>query len=215
MADKAEKAEKKEKEAEQKQQAKAKPKKGRTVDKWKKKQWFNIVAPDEFSKAIIGETVGERPKNVEGRIIRVDLGQLAGQRQKRYISVLFRIERVEGNNANCITLGHEASPGFVNRLVRRRTSKIEIVQTLETADKKKVHVKTIALSARKLSRQQEADIRKSMGDMVEKAVEKKPFVEVSQEMIFGAIAAKVFKHLTKIAPIKRVEVIKSRLIEGK
>lgn len=210
MAEK-EKAEKKEDE----QKLHAKPKKGRTVDKWKKKQWFNIIAPAEFDKVAIGETVGEKPKNLEGRIVRVDLGQLAGQRQKRYISVLFRIERVEGNNATCITLGHEASPGFVNRLVRRRTSKVEIVQTLETADKSRVKVKTIALSARKLSRQQEADIRKSMGEMIEKAVEKKPFAQASQEMIFGAIAAKAFKHLIKIAPLKRVEVIKSRLIEGK
>jgi small subunit ribosomal protein S3Ae len=210
MADKAGK-----KEAEQKQQAKARPKKGRTVDKWKKKQWYNIIAPAEFDKVALGETVGEKPKNLEGRVIRVDLGQLAGQRQKRYISVLFRIERVEGNNANCITLGHEAAPGFVNRLVRRRTSKIEVVQLLETSDKRKVKVKTIALSARKLSRQQEADIGRNMGEMVARAVEKKPLVEVSQELIFGAIAAKAFKHLSKIAPIKRVEVIKSRLIEGK
>jgi small subunit ribosomal protein S3Ae len=207
--------EKKAKDSEQKQQAKAKPKKGRTVDKWKKKQWYTIIAPAEFDKAVIGETVGERPKNVEGRIIRVDLGQLAGQRQKRYISVLFRVERVEGNNANCITIGHEAAPGFVNRLVRRRTSKIEAVQTLETSDGKKVHVKTIALSARKLSRQQEADIRKSMADMIKESVEKKLFVQVSQEMIFGAVASKIFKQLSKIAPLKRVEVIKSRLIEGK
>jgi len=195
--------------------AKPRVKKSRTSDKWKKKQWYNIIAPAEFDKAMIGETVAEKPKNVEGRIIKVDLGQLTGQRQKRYIGVLFKIEKVEGNNAGCKTLGHEASPGFISRLVRRRMSKIEIVQTLRTADNKRIKVKTIALSVRKLSKKQETDIGKKMAEMMKETVLKKPYVQASQEMIFGAMASKIFKVLTKIAPLKRVEIIKSRVLEGK
>ena len=198
-----------------KEQGKKHVRKSRTVDKWKKKQWYNIIAPDEFDKKLLGETVAEKPKNLVGRIIKVDLGQLTGQRQKRHISVLFKVKVVEGNNAGCVTLGHKISQGFLNRLVRRRMSKIEVTQTAETADEKRIKVKSIALSVRKLSKKQKTDISKKTREVVEKSVKKKPFVQVSQEIVFGVVASKLFKQLTKIAPLKRVEIIKSRLLEGR
>lgn len=190
-------------------------KKGRTVDKWKKKQWYTIIAPREFDKKTLGETVAEKPKNLENRIIKVDLGQLTGQRQKRHISIMFKVEKVEGNNASTQVVGHKINPGFMNRLVRRRASKIEHIQTSQTADKKRIRVKTVALSVRKLSNKQKTSIRKEIETAIEKAVHKKQFPEVSQEIIFGVTASKLFKRLTKIAPVKRVEIIKSRLLEGK
>jgi small subunit ribosomal protein S3Ae len=190
-------------------------KKGKTVDKWKKKQWYSLVAPAEFDRTLLGETVAEKPKNLLGRTIISDLGQLTGQRQKRYVKVIFQVEKVEGNNANCKTAGHEIGFSFLNRLLRRRTSKVELVQTVETEDNAKVKVKTVALSVRKLTRKQERSIRKFMLDFIEKAAKKKPFQEFSQELIFGALASKLFKQVSKIAPLKRVEVTKSRLMEGK
>jgi len=207
--------EKKQPEKEKKEATKKVIKKSRTVDNWKKKQWFNIIAPNEFDRKVLGETVAEKPKNLVGRILKVDLGQLTGQRQKRHISVLFRVDRVEGNNAECITVGHDTSQGFLNRLVRRRMSKIEQVQEIETSDARKVKVKSFALSVRKLSKSQEADMRKALVELIAKSTEKKGFAQVSQEIIFGATASKIFKQLSKIAPLRRVEIVKSKLLEGK
>lgn len=206
-------AEKKGKQA-AKQPAKKVIKKGRTVDKWKKKQWYTIIAPNEFDKRVLGETVAEKPKNVMNRVIKVDLGQLTGQRQKRHINILFKVDKVEGNNASTKVVGHVISQGFINRLVRRRSSKIEHVQTAQTADKKMIKIKTVALSVRKLSNKQKTAIRKEIGTLVQKAVHKKPHSEACQEIIFGATASKIFKKLVKIAPLKRVEIIKSGLLEG-
>ncbi len=190
-------------------------KKGRTFDKWKKKQWYNLIAPNEFDKKLLGETVAEKPKNIVGRVITIDLGQLTGQRQKRHISVLFKVEKVEGNNASCQVVGHKISQGFLNRLVRRRMSKIETVQTVECADKRRLKVKSIALTVKKLGRKQRTIIRKKMSEGIEKAGQKKSFPQFSQEIVFGVIASKLFKQLIKIAPLKRVEIIKSRVLEGK
>ncbi len=204
--------------AEKKQQAKPKPragKKSKGVDKWKKKQWYKIIAPPEFDRTELGETVAEKPKNVEGRIVNVDLGQLTGQRQKRHISVSFKVEKIEGKTATCQVIGHSISHGFLNRMVRRRISKIEAVQAVQTSDGTKVKVKSVALSARKLSRKQETAIRNKMVEAIGKAAAKKSFAMFSQEAIFGAVASKLFKQLTKIAPLKRVEIIKTRLLEGK
>ncbi len=189
-------------------------KKGKAIDKWKRKQWYTLVAPAEFDRKVLGETVAEKPKNLMSRTIVSDLGQLTGQRQKRYVKVVFQVEKVEGNNANCKTAGHEVSFSFLNRLLRRRTSKVEVVQTVETEDKARMRVKTVALSVRKLTRKQERSIRKFVSEFIERAAGKKGFQQFSQELIFGALASKLFKQVSKIAPLKRVEVIKSRLMEG-
>ena len=211
MAEKKE-AKKQAKEAKQRQKPR---KKGRTVDKWKKKQWFNLVAPNEFDRKPLGETVAEKPKNVVGRVITVDLGQLTGQRQKRHISVLFKVEKVEGKNASCQIVGHSISHGFLNRLVRRRMSKIETVQAVECSDKKRLRIKSMALTVKKLSRKQQTAIRKKMIEAIANAAQKKSFGQFSQEIVFGVIASKLFKQLIKIAPLKRVEIIKSKVLEGK
>ncbi len=210
MADKGEK-----KKAPQKSGKGRSGKKGRTVDKWKKKQWYNIVAPAEFDRTQLGETVAEKPNTLIDRQIVIDLGQLTGQRQKRHISILFKIDKVEGNTASCRVVGHRISKGFLNRLVRRRISKIELVQNVQTSDGKRVKIKSVALSVRKLSNKQQTDIRKKLGELIAAAGQKRTFVQFSQEVIFGAVASKVFKQITKIAPLKRVEIIKSQVLEGK
>jgi len=128
---------------------------------------------------------------------------------------LFKIDKVEGNTASCRVVGHRISKGFLNRLVRRRISKIELVQNVQTSDGKRVKIKSVALSVRKLSNKQQTDIRKKLGELIAAAGQKRTFVQFSQEVIFGAVASKVFKQITKIAPLKRVEIIKSQVLEGK
>ncbi|MCX6798517.1 MAG: 30S ribosomal protein S3ae [Candidatus Diapherotrites archaeon] len=190
-------------------------KKARTVDKWKKKQWYQLVAPAEFDKKVIGETVAEKPKNLLGRVVKVNLDDLTGQRLKRHISVLFKVSGVEGNQARTTLVGHGISGGFMNRLVRRRMSKMEVTQTVQTVDGNKVKVKSIALSARKLRRKQESAIIREIRDKVEKGAAKKTFSQFSQELVFGVLASKMFKQLAKIAPLKRFETVKSQLLEEK
>ena len=45
--------------------------KKKTVDKWKKKTWFTIIAPKEFDRKEIGTTVSEKPQSVMGRVIEI------------------------------------------------------------------------------------------------------------------------------------------------
>lgn len=201
------------KEKDQKEKSQKIIKKARTVDKWKKKTWFQLIAPPEFDKKVLGETIGEKPKNLVNRIVEVNLDELTGQKLRRHINVLFKVADVEGNQAKTVVVGHYISESFMNRLVRRRMSKVELTQTVETSDGKKVKVKSVALSMRKLKRRQQAAIVKEIADKVAKGGSKKTFNEFSQEIIFGVFASKLFKQMVKIAPLKRFEIVKSRLLE--
>ena len=145
------------------EQNKQKGKSGkRTVDKWKRKKWFKIFAPKDFDKKEIGETPAEKEKHVLGRTILVNLGILTGERQKRHITLTFKINDLKGQQAFTEIVKHEISGSYLNRMVRRKMSKIEAVQTVTTKDGKKIKIKTIALSQKKLNRKQETVIRKEI-----------------------------------------------------
>ena len=35
-----------------------------TFDKWKRKKWYKIIAPAEFNKTELGETIAEKTKKI-------------------------------------------------------------------------------------------------------------------------------------------------------
>ena len=183
-----------------------------SLDKWKRKTWYRIMAPVEFDKKELAETIVEKPKNLEGRTLLKNLSDLSGQNMKRHIVVKFRINKVEGQQAFTIAIGHEINPGYMSRMIRRRNSKMEVVQTVETSDKKKVRIKTIALSVKKIAAVQKTSVRNQIRDSVAKHSSKKTYDQLMQEIIFGAFASKLFKQAKEIVPIKRLEITKSRLV---
>jgi small subunit ribosomal protein S3Ae len=204
----------KEKKAQKKQEKKKRViKKTPTVDKWKKKKWYTIFASPEFDKKEIGKTPAEKPGLVSGRIVKASLGLLTNQRQKRHITVTFMVNDVQGDNAYTIISGHFITPSYINRMVRRRNSKMETVQTASTADKKKLKIKAVTISSKKLDAEQETTIRKMMVKEIAQTIKKKDFNQAIQETIFGVVAAKVFKQAKKIAQLKRVEIVKSQIVE--
>ncbi|MDP6670610.1 MAG: 30S ribosomal protein S3ae, partial [archaeon] len=176
----------------------------RTVDKWKRKKWFKVYSSKEFDQKEIAETPAEKEKTIPGRSIKANLGDLTGERQKRHITITFKITEVKGQQAYTEIVKHEASHGYINRLVRRKSSKIEAVQTVVTKDNRKVKVKTLALSQRKLDRRQEMAIRKGIVESVEISAAKNDFSPFIQLVVFGVLASKLFKDLKKVAPLKRV-----------
>ncbi len=197
---------------------KIKPKKTdsrRTTDKWKKKKWFTVYAPKLFDQKEIGETVAEKPETLQGRIIKINVRTLTGNPKKQHITLFFKIKDVQGLKAYTKVLGHEINPNFLKRVIRRRTSKMETNQVLELKDGEKTRVKAVVVSGRKLTKIKETAVRKIMMEKIAYASKKKDFDDFLNEMIFGNIAIKIQNDAKKIGSIRRVEIAKTKLIEGK
>lgn len=187
----------------------------RTVSKWKKKRWFKIIAPGEFDRKVLGETPSEKPELLIGRTLKVNLGSLTAERKHRHITVSFMIESVQGDNALTVTKGHVVDEPYLKRIIRRRRSKIETVQTVVTSDKVKVKLKAVTITSKKANKSQKTKISHIMREAVEKSAVKKSFRQLEQEAIFGVLALKIFKNAKKISPIKRVEIAKTTTLKVK
>jgi small subunit ribosomal protein S3Ae len=187
----------------------------KTVDKWKKKKWFELIAPKIFENRAIGETPAEKGKAVVGRTAWVTVDELTGQRKLRHIAVQFKVTEVKESKAFTEAVGFEVNQSYIRRMVRRRITKIETVVTDTTKDGKKARVKVIAISSRKLEKRKEKEIRKGIIETVASDIQKKTFDQLVQELIFGITTAKIIKRTKDIDRLRKIEISKTRILEGK
>ncbi|MDO8428462.1 MAG: hypothetical protein Q7S92_04585 [Candidatus Diapherotrites archaeon] len=182
-----------------------------TVDKWKKKRWYTVLAPASFDRQLLGETPAAKPNLLENRTIEITLDKVTGDRKQRHITTTFQVVRVEGSNAHTELQGHEIKQSYLSRLIRRRKSKVDTVCTALTRDKKQVRVKALCL-ANLVPKKEESELRRIMDDELMGSAKRRDADQYIQELIFGTIAARIFKRAKNVAIIKRIEIVKSRIL---
>ena len=187
----------------------------KVTDKWKKKSWFTLIAPAEFERKELGETVVEKPESLIGKTIKVTARELANQPKKQHIQLKFKVVSYTGNRADTIIVGHEIKDSFLKRIVRRRSSKIMSVKTYLSKDNTKFRIKFIIVTEKKVSRKQKASLKKKTEDMTVKIISQIENNKVIDELVFGTIPNKIYPELKPIVPVKRIEITKSSIIESK
>jgi len=186
--------------------------KRRTVDKWKKKMWYTIVAPKEFDERVLGESVATKPEHLMGRIVKISVRDIAGQIKKQHITLLFKIIDVKGNKAHTAAVGHNVNDSYMRRIVRRRSSKIEIVKEIMLSDGKKLRVKIVAVTNRRARKAQETEIRHLMIEQLDALSGKKDANNTISDLVFGNLTIKINSAIKKIHSIKRVEILRSQVL---
>jgi small subunit ribosomal protein S3Ae len=111
------------------------------TDGWKAKQWYNLVAPEMFGKANIGETVADVPEKLIGRVIEVTLGELTNDLSKQNIKLILKVDSVGGDSAYTKFTGHQLTQDYLRSLIKRSTSNIETNVSVLTKDGYTVRVK--------------------------------------------------------------------------
>ena len=193
--------------------AKVQPKtKRKSVDKWKKKAWYSIVAPSEFEGRLLGETVAEKPELLQGRIVSITAGELANQPKKGHIHLKFRVININANKANTEPAGHLIKDSYMKRVVRRRSSKIMLVKDYQSKDKRTFKVKTVVVTERKASQRQKAGLLKKTDEIVAKFIAETDSKKVVEQLVFGNLPNRIYPEAKKIVPIKRIEIANSSLL---
>lgn len=188
-------------------------KKKKTVDKWKKKKWFKIVAPKLFNELVIGETPAEKEAQVLNRVVEANLADLTGQRKLRHITVRLKITNITNDKAITKIVGCRVDNSYLKRMVRRRRTKIENTVFVETADKSKIKVSAVTICGIRVEKPKEKKVRKVVGETIIAEAKKAKLDVFMQQLMFGNLSNKIFNNAKKIAPIQRVEIIKANLLE--
>ncbi len=182
------------------------------VDAFRAKNWYQILAPAEFNRANIGETLADDPAKIMGRIIEATLGDITGDWTKQNTKMIFRIDEIGGNNAYTSFLGHELTKDYMRSLVKRRTSKIDANLVVTTKDGFKVRVKPVVLTVKRARTSQIESIRKIMVTVVNNRGKEMGFNEFINDIVTGKVASEIYKSTKNIYPLRRVEVGKTELV---
>lgn len=185
---------------------------GKKVDAFRAKNWYQIMAPAEFNRANIGETLADEPSKMMGRVIESTLGDVTGDWTKQNIKMIFRIEELGGNIAYTSFIGHELTRDYMRSLVKRRTSKIDANIVVTTKDGFKVRVKPIVLTVKRARTSQIESIRQIMIDVVNKRGSEIGFTDFISEVVTGKVASEIYKNTKNIYPLRRVEIGKSEIV---
>lgn len=191
----------------------AKAKRRRVRDTWKEKSWFTIKTPVAFQDKEIGETPAKDAEYVIGRTVEVTMRELTGDFSKQYIKLQFEVDNVAGNIANTKFTGHKTTTDYVRSMIRRGTSRIDAPVYVTTKDDRKIKLHVLAVTTRRAKSSQQKFMRETIQDLVTKVASEKTFDELVEVSVNGRLASEIYHNAKKIYPLKRVEIIKSKVLD--
>ena len=187
--------------------------KGKVVDKWKEKSWYEVVAPSYISDKPLGETPASEPEKLYGRVIEMaKMGVVEDLYYDINLKVRFKITKVEGNVCRTEFVGHEIAKEQIRSQIRRNRSKIEAIQNIVTKDKARLRVSSIVITPMRCGSSTQKIIRKTIVDIIRDIGKKQNFVDFAKNMVGGSISSDIKKAVGKIYPVVLVDVRKSKVI---
>ena len=183
-----------------------------TRDKWRRKEWFDIILPSYFGETKVGETPSDDPEKVQGRVFETTLAAITGDFSQEYMKMYFQVDEIEGHVARTVFKGHEYLRDYLRSLVRRRSTKVDGFFRVYTKDGYLVKVVVTALTQRRIQTSKEVAIRKVMTAIVMDKAENLTYDQPAHEMVLGKLASDVYNEAKNVCALRHVGVRKSELL---
>ncbi len=185
----------------------------RTVrDKWRRKEWYDIILPRYFGETKVGETPSDEPNKIMGRVFETTLAAITGDFSQEYMKMYFQVNELEGHVARTVFKGHEYLRDYLRSLVRRRSTKVDGFFRVYTKDGYRLKIVVTAMTQVRIKTSQEFAIRKIMEDVVKEKSETLTFDQFAHEMVLGKLASDVYNRAKNVTSLRHVGVRKSELI---
>ena len=175
------------------------------------KQWYDVLAPEQFGREELGATPAEESEQVLGRTIETTLGDLRNDASENNTKLTFKVNEVAADTAYTEFIKHEMARDYLRSLVRRGSSKVAAYVTVLTADDYRVQIQPVAFTTKSADESQEKAIRRQMIDMVEEAGTERTFEELVDSVVEGRLSSAIYNESKTIYPLRRVEIQKTTL----
>ena len=186
--------------------------KKRVKDKWRSKDWYSIVSPSYFGGSELGSVPADDSSKLIGRVVDSTLYDLTNDFAHQYLKMFFQVSEVEGKTARTFFKGHEYSRDYLRSLVRRRTTRVDIIDNITTKDGYQMRLAVSAFTLARIRTTQEHAIRAMMKKIVEGKAKELTFDQYIQEVVLGKIASDIYNEAKKITPLRHVGIRKSKLV---
>ena len=186
---------------------------GKVVDKWKEKSWYEVKSPSYIAEKSLGETPASDPELLPGRVIEMaKMGVADDLFYDISLKIKFRITAVEGNVCKTEFAGHEVAKEQIRSQIRRNRSKIESIQNVSTKDKARLRVSSIVITPMRCGTSTQKIVRKTINDILRRVAKEQVFTDFTKNMVNGTIAGEIQEAVNKIYPVIMVDIRKSKVI---
>ncbi len=183
-----------------------KSKKGKTVDKWRKKKFFSVLAPKMFQERELGQAMAYEPSLLQDRRLNTNLMVLTGNIKKQDINVTFRVVKVQGDTAFTRLDKYEISPAALKRRVRRQRDRLDDSFQCVTKDNKIIRIKPLILTRVKTSKSVKTAFRKAMLQHMINSIRNYEYDALVMDIINDRLQKEMSHKLSKIVPIRFVNI---------
>ncbi|MDY6985388.1 MAG: 30S ribosomal protein S3ae [Candidatus Thermoplasmatota archaeon] len=180
-------------------------------EKKKVKEWYTVLAPQALNSVQIAEVLGSEPESMVGRKIEATMQDLGAGLSKQNYKFIFKITDVQGLQASTEFVGHTLMGG-TTRVTRKRHAKIDQVADVVTLDSKKMRLKVMAITERKIHRLQESAMRKRIVERLQEDVSKLTLEELIRKLMDDSLSTELFNECKKIEPIRRMDIRASEFL---
>ena len=97
-------------------------------------------------------------------------------------------------------------------VVISRSRRIDASSVVKTKDDRKVKLHVLAVTTRRAKSSQQKYMRQVINDLLAETAAEKSFDELIKLVVNGKLASEVYHNAKKIYPLKRVEIIKSKVL---
>nr|AIF13821.1 Ribosomal S3Ae family (RP-S3Ae, RPS3A) [uncultured marine group II/III euryarchaeote KM3_64_C08] len=184
-------------------------------DKWKSKRWYTIRAPrTPWNFQVIGETIGETPDHLIGRIYELTQHEADGDFSKMHVKLRFRVVEVVANDAITEFIGLEMMSDHVRRQVRRYRGKVDDVVDCVTVDGYYLRIKPMMVTSRRVKSSQKHEMRRLARDILLQFSARSTWVDVQKAMLSDEMEEMIKDATRVINPSRAVMVRKVQLIQS-
>ncbi|MGC9049857.1 30S ribosomal protein S3ae [Pyrobaculum sp.] len=182
-------------------------------DPWALKKWFNVHAPSYMGGVLVAEVPASEPQKLLMRTLEISLYDVTKDISHLPIKLRFQIHRVEGLRALTRFKGLELTRDYIRSLVRRGTSKVTAITNVRTKDGMVMKVTVMGITTHRVGTAQKSAMRKRIVETLAKKAAEMDVGQFLKEVTEGTLAADLFLAAKKIAPMRKVEVAKIKVLK--
>jgi len=187
--------------------------KTRVKDKWREKRWITVLAPDSFNNVPVAYIPITDDENAVGRVIDVTLFDiLKGDQSQHQYKIYFQIDKVQGDRATTIFKKYEYAKEFLRSMIRRGSSKINLVIDAKTKDGYIFRLKVLILTHRQLNTSRQNALRLIAQDVIQKTVPQMTIDQFVQATCYGKINSDIMAAAKKLIRVRHVGFEKVKLV---
>ncbi len=183
-----------------------KKKSARTVDVWKRKKWYKVLAPGLFNQESLGETPALDHDLVMGRTIKSSLMNLTRDIKKQHIDVTFEIAKIQGESAYTYIKKYQISPAYIKRCVRRNRNRIDDSFVGTTKDGWNVRIKPFILTRFATNKSINTAVRKKTKNYLLKALSENTMEVFVKDIVVNKLQRHLKDLLKNIYGIRTCEI---------